>query len=98
MVVAVPAPLFVQGNQEQVGAVDLVQHVAGVGASRDGVTQGGVESVQDGGLHQERQQVGRQRGEHFLAQVVDDRAVGAGEALDEVPCVRSVAQPQRRES
>ena len=71
-----PAALLVQGNQEQVGALQSLQHVQAVGIPGDGVAEGAAESLQDRGLQQEPPNPFRLALQHLLAQVVQDIAVG----------------------
>src|SRR5690349_11481550 len=53
MVVAVPAPLVVQGDKEHVGAFELLEGASAVIAAGECVTQRAAESVQDGGVQEE---------------------------------------------
>ena len=56
VVIAIPAPLVVEGDDEQVGALDGLQGlVTGAGrGAQDRIAQGAAQAVEDGGAQQER--------------------------------------------
>ena len=83
VVVAEPRPVFVQGYDEQVGALEVLEHRAAVCPSGDGVTQWSGEPVEDGGVQQELADLLGLVLQHLVDQVVQDEAVTAGERADE---------------
>ncbi len=80
--VAVPAPLVVQGHQEQVSLFQLGQDRLAVVDPDHGIAQGSGQALEDGGLEQEGLEVGRLLLEHLFDQVIEDEAMAAGEGLD----------------
>ena len=85
MVIAVPPPLVVQGDDEQVGAFEIFQRCSpGTrGVEHNGITQGATEAVQDGRAQQERLDAFGLLPENFFHQVVQHEMVAAGERGDE---------------
>ena len=83
VVVAVPLAAVVQRDQEQVVPVEGLQHGPTAVLPGEGVAQGAVHPVEDGGLQQERLDVVRLALQDLLDEVVDDVAVVAREAGDE---------------
>jgi hypothetical protein len=55
MVIAVPAPLVIEGNDEQVGVFEVFQGrlTRGGGVGQDGIAQGTAETVEDGRAEKE---------------------------------------------
>ena len=53
VVVAVPTALGIEGNQEQVAALEVLEHPGAVGAASDRVAQGSGEALEDGGVDEE---------------------------------------------
>jgi hypothetical protein len=97
VVVAVPLPPVVQGDDEEVGALERRQHVAAVGAAGDGVAQRAREPVEDSGVQQEpADRVGLVL-QDLLDQVVHDVPVVAGEPGDEPRGVLTSAEGERGE-
>ena len=97
VVIAVPVASIVEGDEEQVRAVELLQRRSPVGAQGDGVAQPAGEAVEHRGLQEERSDRFGLAVEHLLDEVVDDEAVVAGEVLDEPVDVVAALQRQRRE-
>jgi hypothetical protein len=95
MMEAVPAALLVQGNQEQVGPLEVLQHVLAIGAFGDRAAQWTTQPLQDGGSEQELPDPVGLSLEHLLAQVVEDVAMGSGEGVQKSVGFRVVAQGQR---
>jgi hypothetical protein len=91
---AKPAALLVQGDQEQVGALQFLQHVLAVGPAGDRVTERTSEPFQDRGLEQERPYPVGLALQDLLAQVVQDVAMGARERSKERIGVGAFAQRQ----
>ena len=94
VVVAGPLPLVVEGDNEEVGSIETLEHHAAVGPSRDGVAQRSGEPVEDGGVQQELADVLGLVLQHLVEQVVQDEAVAAGERADESGDVAAAAQRQ----
>ena len=94
VVVAVPAAVVVERDEEQVLPVQRWQHGPPVGPAGDRVAERAGEPVQDRGLEQEGAHVRRLAVEHLVGEVVDDESVVAGEARDEPGPVVSVLQGQ----
>ena len=100
VVVAVPGALRVERDDEEVAALEVLQHPGAVGAAGDRVAQGAGEPVEDGGAEQEVADLGGLAGQHLVGEVVDDEPVAAGERLDEagdLVALRDAAQGERGE-
>jgi hypothetical protein len=82
-VVAVPAAPLVQGDQEQVGALEVLQRLLPVAAPGDRVAERAAEALEDRGVEQEVPQLSRLPLEDLPGQVVEDVAVAAAEPLDQ---------------
>jgi hypothetical protein len=83
VVVAPPAALLVQGDQEQVGPLNPLQQLLAVVAATHCVTQRARQPLQHRGLQQELNNVVGLAGQDLLGQVVEDEAVAAAEGGDE---------------
>ena len=83
MVVPVPGALVVEGNEEEVVAVEVLQRPGAVGAPGDGISEGAGKPVQNGRVQQEVPDGSRLTGEDLVGEVVDDGSVAAGEGVDE---------------
>ena len=92
LVVAEPLPPVVEGDEEEVVALEGAQHRGRVTTVEDGVAQRPAEPVEHRGVQQELAHRGRLVGEHLLDEVVDDVAVVAGEPGDERRDVRAALQ------
>jgi hypothetical protein len=97
VVVAVPAAGAVQRDEEQVGAVQVLEHVLAGGVAGDGLAQRATQPVEDGGLEQEGANLRRLSAEHLFGQVVHDVAVVAGEGVDERDGVGTPPKRERRQ-
>src|SRR5512140_2620329 len=55
MVIAVPAPLGIEGDEEEVGPVEVLERLLsrGRGVDQHGIAQGAAEPIEDGGAQQE---------------------------------------------
>src|SRR5688572_21081988 len=86
MVIAVPTPLIVQGNEEQIGALEIFQSglPGSRGVEQNGITKGAAQAVEDGCAQQERLNTFRLLSQDFFDQIVHHEMVTAGERLDEV--------------
>jgi hypothetical protein len=83
LVVAPPAPHLVQGDQEQVGPLDLLQQCLAVAAAGGGIRQRPADPVKDRGLQQEPAQLTRLAVQDLLGEVVEYVAVAAREGPHE---------------
>ena len=83
MVVAIPLPLVVQGDEEEVRPLQGHEHVAPVVAAGHGITQRPGEPVEDRRAQQKLAHGLRLVLQHLLDEVVDDVPVVPGEAGDE---------------
>ena len=83
VVVAVPAALVIERNEEQVASFQRLEEAASAGSCGDRVAQGTAQAIQDGGVQQEPAQVCRLLVEHLVDQVVHDEPVVPGEGRDE---------------
>ena len=94
VVVAEPGALGVERHDEQVVALEVLQHRAAVGLAGDRVAQGTGEPVEDGGAEQELAHLGGLPGQHLVGEVVDDEPVAAGERLDEAATSAASGMPR----
>ena len=88
------------GTQEEVAALEVLQHPGAVGAAGDGVAQRPGEPVEDGGAEQEVADLARLPGQHLVGEVVDHEPVAPGERLEEagdLARLGDAAQRQRGE-
>ena len=80
---AIPSPLVVQGNQEQVGPVQLRQDSLAVIPVGNSIAQRPAQALQDRGPEQEFLDSGRLLVENLFDQVIQDETVAPGESLDQ---------------
>ena len=85
LVIAIPAPLPIERNQEQVLTLQLVQHQLAVGgirrrivAEQEGIAERAGQLIEDGGVQQEALDMARLLLEHIFDQVIEDEAMAAG--------------------
>ena len=86
MVIAVPAPLVVQGDDEQVGVFEIFQGSAcpeADGVEQNSITQGAAHAVEDGCAQQKSLDAFGLLSQDFFNQIVQHEMVAAGERLDE---------------
>ena len=83
VVVAVPPALVVERDDEQVLALEGLQHRLTVGATGQGVAEAAGQLVEHGGVEQERAYLVRLPVQHLLDEVVEDEPMASGERLDE---------------
>jgi hypothetical protein len=95
VVVAVPKPLIVQRNHEQVGVLEALQRRLPIGAAGDSVAQGPAHTPEYGGFKQKGPDLFGLSMEHLFDQVVQHVAVTAGEGFYESGDVGAVAQSER---
>src|SRR5260221_538933 len=97
MMIAVPTPLVVQGDDEQVGMFEIFQ--GGLPGNRrvehNGITQGAAEAVEDGRAQQERLDAFGLLPENFFKQIVQHEMVAAGKRFDEAGGVFMPLQGKR---
>ncbi len=96
VVIAVPAPLVVQGDQEQVRAFEGLQHALPVGPAGQRLAQATGELVEHAGVEQEFPDLVRLALQDLLDEIVQDEPVAPGERLDEIGDV--VGRPGRMTS
>src|ERR687898_3266409 len=96
MVVGVPLALCVEGDEEEVRTLELVQHAHRARSVGEGVAEGGAKALEHGGMEQETPHLFGEACQDLRAQVVDDMAVVAGERLDEIVRVCPAANGERR--
>ena len=96
-VVAPPAAHLIERQQEQAGLLHLLQQGLAARAAGDRVAQPAAEPLQHRGLQQERLQLLGLALQYFLAQVVQDITVAAGERGHEGGRIGLAAQGQGRE-
>ena len=89
VVVAEPFALGVERPQEQVAALELLQHRLTVGPAGERAGEVAAESVADRRGQQEVQDLGGQRVQHVLGEVLADGVVAPGEAADQRGRVRA---------
>src|SRR5262249_3178953 len=90
VVVAVPLPLVVEGDDEQVLALEDLEPLAAVVAAGERVAQRTSQLREHGGVEEEPANVLGLAAEPLLDQGVQDEAVAAGERVDEAGHARSV--------
>src|SRR6188508_2829654 len=83
MVIAVPLPPVIEGDQEEVGSLQDFEDGLAVALAGDGIAERRSQAVEDGGANQERPDVVRLPPKHLLYEVIDDVPVVAGERGDE---------------
>ncbi len=83
MVIAVPTPLVVQGDDEQVGLFEIFQGLLPVVLAGERIAQGAGQSVEDGSLQQESLDAFGLLFQDFLDQIVQHETVAASERVDE---------------
>jgi hypothetical protein len=92
MVVAIPASLGVEGDQEQVGPFGVGQERLRVLAIGQGPAQPSVEAPGDRDLDEERAQVVVDQGENLVGEVVENEALAATEGVHQGGGVGLIAQ------
>ena len=83
VVVAVPPALVVERDDEQVLALERLQHRLTVGATGQGVAEAAGHLVEHGGVEQERAHLVRLPAQNLLDEVVEDEPMASREGLDE---------------
>ena len=80
MVIAVPAPSPVEGDEEQVCLFDGLEEVRRVGSLEHGVAERGAQPAEHGRAGEELDHLLREAGDVLVAEVVRDEAVAATES------------------
>ena len=85
-VVAIPAPLVVERDDEEVGLVERLQRglPGRRGVARDGVAEGAAQAIQDRRLQQKFLNAGGLLLQNFFHQIVHDKAMAAGKRMDKL--------------
>ncbi|HZK48327.1 MAG TPA: hypothetical protein VFD74_01835 [Thermoleophilia bacterium] len=89
VVIAIPATLVIEGNNEQVAALQALEHPWAMLLPGDGVAERTAQRVENGGLQQEVARALRLALKNLFDQVVQHETVAAGEGLNEAGGVRS---------
>ncbi len=97
VMVAVPFPPVVEGDDEEVGALQCREHAASIVAAGDSVAQWPGEPVENRRVQQEAANRVRLVFQHLLDQVVDDVAVVPGEPGNETGGVVAPLEGERSE-
>ena len=97
LVVAVPLAAVVERYQEEVGSLELDQHLGGALPAGSCVAERPRHRVEDRRLEQELVSLLVERVENDLGQVVDDVTAGAAKAFDEAGGIGIVRQRHRRQ-
>ncbi|MNE16452.1 hypothetical protein D3C80_1093960 [compost metagenome] len=81
MVIAVPAPMFVQRHQEYLMRLQVRDDLGAVVALTQGIAQLAAEALLARGIVEEALNFGRQNIDHFFEQVIADQALAAMQGL-----------------
>ena len=95
MVVAIPPPLIVERNQEEVAPIQRFQHRLAAGLAGNGITQGTAQPAQDGGLQQEGLDQAGLTLHDLLDEIVDHIAIVASETGNEAGDIVAPLHRQR---
>ena len=95
MVVPVFGPGRVEGDEEEVRALDLGEHRGGVGALEHDVAEGRRQSLEHRRVHHEVSDAGICRSQDIAGEVVEDVARVTRELMDEAPRVRLLLEDDR---
>ncbi len=96
-VVAIPAPLGIERDDEEVRPFGSLEEGVGIGATRELAAQVAREALRDRGPDQERPEVVFDPAQGLVGEVVEDEPLAAPERLDHRRRVRPVAQRDRGE-
>src|SRR5437879_3264378 len=94
MVVAIPVPLSVEGDDEEVVLLNVLQQALAVILVADGVAELCGEAGKHGGMQQKRLDLLRLLSQHFIHEKIRDVAIAATQAVDEG--MRSLPPLQRQ--
>ena len=95
VVIAIPAPLVVQGHQEEVGGQQIFQQGRAAALARDRIAQVAGQPGENRRLQQKGLDRGRLGIQHLFGQIAEDKAVAAAEILDESRRVGPALQRER---
>ena len=96
MVIAIPLALIVERNDEEIAALQSFQHRFAILLPGDGITQRAAQPIENRGLQQETADTFGLALQDFFHQIVQHKAMAAGEGLNEAggvdrPCMESAA-------
>ena len=94
VVVAIPAPIVVQRDDEEVVPLQFLQHLLTIRATGERIAQRTTQVTEDGGLEEKLPYPPGLAFEDLFGQIVEDVAVAAGEGFDKA---RDVLAPSHRE-
>ena len=95
LVVAIPAPPVVERDEEEVPAIERLQHRLAALVTGDGIAERASQPIQDRGLQQEAPDLLGLTVQDLVDQVVDDVAVVPGESRDEAGDVVAALDRER---
>src|SRR6266508_3262803 len=98
LVVAVPAPLIIQCDEEEIGALDRLQQLLAVRLARHRLAQRTAQAFKDRRTEQERADGLGLSKEHLINQVVHDQSMTAAEGLDEGRAVCLIVPSSKRQA
>ena len=98
-VISVPAAFVVEGDDEQVGTLELLQPRLALRLARHGIAKRTAQAIEDGGAQEELLGPGRESREDLLDDVVEDEAVAGSEPMHELGLVvRPLSETAARRS
>src|SRR5579859_855897 len=95
VVIAVPLPLIVQGEQKEIGLFQPLEHHLPLRLACHRLTERPTEMLQNGSLEQEALHVRRLARQYLLGQVVNDETVRTCERLHKMRYVLTALQRER---
>ncbi len=95
VVIAEPVTLSVERDDEQVGALEGLQHGRAAHAAGDGIAERSAQLLENGGLQQEVPDRFRLSPQHFFDEVIQHKTVAARERLDEAGRIRVALHGKR---
>ena len=98
MMIAIPAPLLVQGHKEQVGCLECFEYLLALRSLGDRIAQRAGQPVEDGRLQQKCLDLLGLPDEDFFGQVVEHVALAAAKCPDKARDVLVPLQRQRPQS
>src|SRR5512141_1466410 len=95
MMIAKPTPLIVKRRQKKIVALQFFQHHLAVRASCERIAKRCIQPFENGGLNKEALGAFRLSGEHFIGEIVQNKAMTSGECLDKTGQILTTAQGER---
>src|SRR5215217_9347736 len=95
VMVAVPVPLVVERDDEEVLPLQSLQHLLAIIAAGDRIAEGSGQVFGDGGFKQKLSHLPELAFENLLGQIVEYVAVATGEGSDEAGDVLAMAHRER---